>query len=259
MKPIDYFKLQSKNLHRDYKTQTSVFDATINEHLYEYNPTFFDFDSLVLDYDINKENFTLMKAQHVIAQLVGFSKWTEMLDASPIELELAKLLFDNMHKISAEEWHYYIRDLEITNNEIYDAEWRLGIFKQVFAEAEDHQTIYADYRLSATIELDLESEEVSEAADTTTGKIASLPLSGQDRLEFVEVANIVFKRIFERIEPENPEIVRKLWNPEFYIDNDLLSEDMLPIDRDYALSLIDAFLVGHVIQLAAEADRFDGN
>jgi hypothetical protein len=29
---------------------------------------------------------------------------------------------------------------------------------------------------------------------------------------------------------------------------------MLPISKDYALSLIDAFLVGYVIQLAAQAD-----
>jgi hypothetical protein len=29
----------------------------------------------------------------------------------------------------------------------------------------------------------------------------------------------------------------------------------LPTSKDYALSLIDAFLVGHVIQLAAEADE----
>lgn len=85
--------------------------------------------------------------------------------------------------------------------------------------------------------------------------IVSLPLSSDDRAEFIRAADYVFERIVERIEPSNLDLTRRLWDAGDYIDNHLLTEAMLPIGRDYALSLIDAFLVHHVIDLAAEADR----
>ena len=46
MDTIDYFKLQAKNLHRDFKTKTPVFDKTINDFLYEYTPKYFQIDEL---------------------------------------------------------------------------------------------------------------------------------------------------------------------------------------------------------------------
>ncbi|MFK3968610.1 hypothetical protein ACI2KT_34185 [Ensifer adhaerens] len=85
--------------------------------------------------------------------------------------------------------------------------------------------------------------------------IASLPLSGDDRAEFIRAANAVFESVIERIEPNHPEMTRNLWDAGDYVDRHLLHEGMLPISQDYALSLIDAFLVHHVIDLAGEADR----
>jgi len=85
--------------------------------------------------------------------------------------------------------------------------------------------------------------------------ITALPLGKRDREEFIEAANEVFETVFDRVEPEHPEATRKLWNAEHYVDNVLLTKDMLPIGRDYALSLIDAFLVHHVIGLAVQADE----
>ena len=41
-----------------------------------------------------EENFTLMKAQHLVANLAGFDKWAELLHASDDALELGKLLLD---------------------------------------------------------------------------------------------------------------------------------------------------------------------
>ena len=81
-----------------------------------------------------------------------------------------------------------------------------------------------------------------------------MPLSPADRVEFVETANAVFEMVIDRIEPQNPDATRKLWDAGQYVDHELLNESMLPIDRDYALSLIDAFLVHHVINLATQAD-----
>jgi hypothetical protein len=58
-----------------------------------------------------------------------------------------------------------------------------------------------------------------------------------------------------RMEPVHPEIVRKHWNPEFYIDKVLLKDDILPIDWEYPLSLIDAVLVHYVLEHAVQADE----
>ena len=80
----------------------------------------------------------------------------------------------------------------------------------------------------------------------------------EDRVEFVEIANSVFKTVVLRMMLRNPGLVRKLWNAEDYVDN-MLTEDMLPISRDYAASLIDAFLVHHVAELSTQADKMEGS
>lgn len=87
--------------------------------------------------------------------------------------------------------------------------------------------------------------------------IRQLPLESEDRAEFISAANERFEVVVDRIEPQNVEITRSLWDAEHFIDNHLLDQDMLPIDRNYALSLIEAFLVHHVIDLAVEADKRD--
>lgn len=82
MKTIEHFKLQEKNLHKDFKTQKTYFDPSLGGDFFEYAPKFFDVDALVTDFEIDEDNFTLMNAQHIIAKLVGFEKWTELLKAS---------------------------------------------------------------------------------------------------------------------------------------------------------------------------------
>lgn len=144
MKPIDFFKLQAKNLHKDFKTQTiSPSDSSI----YHYEPKYFDIFGILVDFDLDEDKFTLMNAQHIIALLVGFDKWNDLIKASENELELAKLLFDNLHKISADEWQMYLIDNERDNNMTFNPEMRLEIFKQVFAEVDGHQSFHPDYRL----------------------------------------------------------------------------------------------------------------
>lgn len=87
--------------------------------------------------------------------------------------------------------------------------------------------------------------------------ISALPLTEPDRSEFIEIANVAFERVVDRIEPKNRKLTRALWSPAHYIDHILLTPEMLPISRKYALSLIDAFLVHHVIDLTLEADNID--
>jgi len=84
-------------------------------------------------------------------------------------------------------------------------------------------------------------------------QITTLPLGEGDRAVFIKAANAAFEEIFEAIEPRSPEETRKLWDAEKYVD-DFLREDMLPVSRDYALSMIEPFLVGHIAELATQAD-----
>ncbi len=150
MTPIDYFKLQAKNLFRDYKTQTSYVDEIAGNTYYKYEPKYFDIERIFIEYDWNEVDFTLMKAQHLISLMLGFGKWTELLKASKPELELAKLLFDNQHKISVEDWGIYIEEAENDNKTIFDTESRVEIFKQVFGNVEGHHNPFGDYRLHKT-------------------------------------------------------------------------------------------------------------
>jgi hypothetical protein len=92
-------------------------------------------------------------------------------------------------------------------------------------------------------------------AAPANSKITSLPVSPADREEAIGIANFTFEKVFDRIEPKSPAATRALWDAEDYVDNRWLDEGMLPIDRDYALSLIEAFLVHHVIDLAVQADK----
>lgn len=259
MKTIEYFKLQAKNLYKDFKTQKPYFDPALGDNLYEYEPKFFDVDALITDFDIDEENFTLMNAQHIIAKLVGFEKWTVMLKASPLALELSKLLFDNMHKIRNEEWEYYILGVENENDIILDDEDKLDIFKKIFADVDGHQSDGYDYRLAKYEKRSNENQIIKPKKRKNAIKISALPLIGADRQEFIEVANRKFEDILQMMEPRHPELIRKLWNPEQYIDEFLLTQDMLPIDRDYALSLVEAFLIHHFIDLDAEAEKFGLN
>jgi hypothetical protein len=147
MDHIEYFKLQAKNLLKDYKTR--YFNP--DEGFYEYSPNFFDIGGIFLDLELNDDkssfSFTLMNAQHVIAKLAGFSNWSTLLKATSAELELAHLLFDNAHKISIEEWDWYIAEAEDMNNTSFNNEMKLEIFKQVFLNSDEHRSDFIPYRI----------------------------------------------------------------------------------------------------------------
>jgi len=261
MNTIEYFKLQAKNLFKDYQTKFPVYDSVIDDYLNDYKPRYFDVGWIVLDFEIDDEKpFSLMNAQHVIATMAGFRKWTEMLKASDAELQLAKLLFDNMHKINPDEWEMYLAQQERDKDVEFDDETRLEIFTMVFANVDGHESMFKDYRLKKTQIMPNNNQPIKSMKKKSTARILSLPLTGANRKKFIDTANSVFEHVIERVEPEHPEMVRELWNPGKYIDKHLLKPDMLPIDRDYALSLIDAFLVHHVIELAVETDNtFDAS
>jgi hypothetical protein len=131
METINYFKLQAKNLHRDFKTQAPLVDKTIGNFRYEYSPKYFQIYDIISDFDIDEENFTLMKAQHIIANIAGFDKWGTLIKLSESELELAKLLFEHQDKIDWTTWNFYITNAQSMNEDELDAEAQVDIFKQV--------------------------------------------------------------------------------------------------------------------------------
>ena len=91
MEIIDFFKLQAKNFYKDFKTQYLG-----EEELYYYKPKFFkDIDDIIMSFDIDEEDFTLMKAQHYISLLAGFNNWHDLIHSDEDGLELGKFLFEH--------------------------------------------------------------------------------------------------------------------------------------------------------------------
>ncbi|MER9029134.1 hypothetical protein [Mesorhizobium sp. M0674] len=90
----------------------------------------------------------------------------------------------------------------------------------------------------------------------THAVIASLPVAGADRAVLIEAANAAFERVIGRIEPDNEELTRSLWDAGEYIDIWLAADlaDKLPMPRDEVAYYVDVFLVHHVIGLATAAD-----
>lgn len=133
MDKIAYFRLQAKNLMRDFRTQTLD-----EEGLTRYSPRFFkDIEWLLLDYNIDEDDFCLMKAQHLVAKLAGFRNWSELLHASDDALELGKLLLDkrgerllaSFTSSLVDDWKMYLHDNRLENLSDKD---KLVIFKAVF-------------------------------------------------------------------------------------------------------------------------------
>ena len=129
MMHVDFFKLQAKNLIRDLKTKSRDENG-----IYQYEPKFFsDIDSIVVEFDIDEDAFTLMKAQHIIAYLAGFKCWSDLIHANEYRLELGKLLLehrnDGLDGPLLEKWKMYAKSIDSL-----DDESKLNVFKQIFLE-----------------------------------------------------------------------------------------------------------------------------
>lgn len=90
MNTISYFKLQAKNLYHDIKL-----DFMQDDENYICAPRFFDVNAIIGAFDIDVENFSLMKAQHIIAKMVGMDSWKELISANDALLSEKKAQLDN--------------------------------------------------------------------------------------------------------------------------------------------------------------------
>ena len=75
---IEYLKKQAKNLYQDYKTRR----LSDTGDIYEYSPKYYDITQIFLDFDIFDDEpdfeFSLMKAQHLIATILDFKSWADL-------------------------------------------------------------------------------------------------------------------------------------------------------------------------------------
>ncbi len=135
MTNLDFFKQQADFFLKDYQSRT----FNDNDEIYEYHPRFFqDIDSIIIEFDIDEEKeFTLMNAQHIIANLAGFYKWTELIKASEPILEIGKLLLINRRSSIQNGFFDIVSDwksYEAENLKGFSDEDKLEVFKKVFME-----------------------------------------------------------------------------------------------------------------------------
>ena len=140
MANINFFKQKAKKLFDDYKTRYFNED----EGYYDYKPRFFNdiFDILSNFHITDDMEFGLMKAQHIIAKLSGFNKWTDLIKASEPALEIGKLLLTNREKYQEEQCFFtnMVESMIVTDWKSYEEEnlrdfndeEKLEIFKRVF-------------------------------------------------------------------------------------------------------------------------------
>lgn len=94
MTNLEFFKNEAKKFLKDWRTQTQTVESD-GITLYHYNPTFYDIKGLFLYYELDdkdEQDIKLSRAQHFIAQMIGFKKWDDLMHATEIELELAEHL-----------------------------------------------------------------------------------------------------------------------------------------------------------------------
>lgn len=93
---IEFFKKQSKKLFKNWKSRNQIGIVANFSNLFSY-------------FNIEISDFCLTKAQHIVAKIVGFNKWEELIKASDDELEFSKQLFiyckTDVYKI--EKWNLY--------------------------------------------------------------------------------------------------------------------------------------------------------
>ena len=87
---VGYFKLQAKNLFHDFKLDFMQDDST-----YVCAPRFYDVNAVVTDFSISDyADFTLMKAQHILAKIAGFASWDDLLKSPAEKLAAGKDILD---------------------------------------------------------------------------------------------------------------------------------------------------------------------
>lgn len=128
MLSIEYFKRQAKNLLQDQRTR--VWNE--QEGGYDYFPRFYDVGKIFLSFGLrDDEKTTLQRAQHLIANIAGFDKWSDLINCDPEELAFRKLVFENQNYLWWKEWtnryESLLRDLKV---DALDIKSQVELYKQ---------------------------------------------------------------------------------------------------------------------------------
>ncbi len=142
MNHIEFIKKQAKNFLKDWQTQTKTVedDGFISYH---YDWKFYDVGDLFFYYELDdkdEQDMSLGHAQHFIAQMVGFKKWDDLVNASEPELELAVLLlrrFKNSQNV--QDWQ---DTLQFSGVAQYGPEAILDYAKQYFELGDTQEIAY---------------------------------------------------------------------------------------------------------------------
>lgn len=111
MDNIIFFKKEAKKLFKDFKTLEWEWDEVVDDYLATFKPNFFDIDEIFLSLGIEYEelkSMTLMKSQHILAVLLGFESWSDLINSDKYRLEIAKIIFQNQDKVSWEDWSIHM-------------------------------------------------------------------------------------------------------------------------------------------------------
>lgn len=117
MNDLEFFKKQAKNLFKDWESRKKITKKNGTSY-YRYYPRFYDIKSFFKLFGYSQEdedNFCLQKAQHLIAQIVGYKKWNELLETPKVFLDLSELLLRNVK--NASDLVNYISFIETKVNE----------------------------------------------------------------------------------------------------------------------------------------------
>lgn len=132
MSNLDFFHNQAKNFLKDWKTQkqSAESDGYISYH---YDWKFYDVGDLFFYYDFDdkdEQDIKLARAQHIIAKMVGFKKWDDLIHASETELQLAELLLRRFK--TAQDVQDWEETLNFTGIEQYGVEAVLDYARQYY-------------------------------------------------------------------------------------------------------------------------------
>lgn len=79
----------------------------------------------------DEESFSLMRAQHFIAQMLSFDNWNDLLNASDEELKLSRIILENCHdEKQLGTWWDYFNYAELDN---YCIESQINICTSYFS------------------------------------------------------------------------------------------------------------------------------
>ena len=165
MSNLEFFKKQAKNLLKDWQTQTKTV-ATDGFISYHYDWKFYDVGDLFFYYEFSDEDeqeIILARAQHLIAQMVGFKKWDELIHATDIELELAELLLRRFKNSSdIQDWE---ETLVFTGVGEYGTEVVLDYAKQYFQLGDSRKIVELPIEKVTILSGKLKSSEINKFDD----------------------------------------------------------------------------------------------